>query len=285
MSLEPQRTAAVPDFLIRALGERYALEREIGRGGMATIYLAHDVQGDRPVALKVMHPNLVQSIGTDRFLREIEIARSLSHPRIVPLYDSGQLGGVLYYAMQYVQGESLFERLSREHRLPVADAIRIALDVADALDYAHRHGVLHRDVKPENILLEGGHGFVADFGLARAIGAANYRRLTETGVIVGTIFYMSPEQLREDPNLDQRTDIYSLGCLLYEMVTGIPPFPGTSISQLVTRILKSPVPSARSERSDVPESVDRAIARALAKSPAGRFATAEEFAAAIRPST
>jgi serine/threonine-protein kinase len=284
LSLESKHTASVPDFLIRALGERYALEREIGRGGMATIYLARDLQGDRPVALKVMHPNLVQSIGTDRFLREIEIARSLSHPRIVPLYDSGQLGGVLYYAMQYVQGESLFERLAREQRLTVSDAVRVAVDAAEALGYAHQHGVLHRDVKPENILLEGGRGFVADFGLARAIGAANYRRLTETGVIVGTIFYMSPEQLREDPNLDQRTDIYSLGCILYEMLTGVPPFPGTSISQLVTRILKSPVPSARSDRAEVPETVDRAIARALAKSPASRFATAEEFAAAIRPS-
>jgi serine/threonine-protein kinase len=283
LSATPQDTTAVPDFLIQALGQRYSLEREIGRGGMATIYLARDLRDGRSVAIKVMHPNLVKTIGTDRFLREIEIAATLSHPRIVSLYESGETGGVLYYAMPYVEGESLFACLAREYQLPLADALQIAQDVAEALGYAHEHGVLHRDVKPENILLNGGRAVVADFGLARAIGAANYRRLTETGVIVGTVFYMSPEQLREDFDLDQRTDIYSLGCLLYEMLTGIPPYPGTSINQLITRILKAPIPSARRARAEVPEAVDQAITRALSKTASGRFATAGEFAAALRP--
>ena len=281
MSFDSPQTTPVPELLTRALGERYLLEREIGRGGMATIYLAREREGGRAVAVKVMHPELVQSIGTDRFLREVDIARSLAHPRIVSLYESGEVNGVLYYAMQYVEGETLFSRVSREHQLGIDDAIRIAQDVAEALGYAHRHGVLHRDVKPENILLGNGRAFVTDFGLARAIGAANYRRLTETGVIVGTVFYMSPEQLREDPDLDQRTDIYSLGCLLYEMLIGLPPYPGTSINQLITRILKAPVPSARRERTDVPAAVDNAITRALSKTPSDRFATAEEFAAAL----
>jgi serine/threonine protein kinase len=208
------------------------------------------------------------------------IAAALSHPCIVPLLDSGNAGGVLYYIMPFVEGETLYTRLARENRLPLSDALRITHDVADALGYAHSRGVLHRDVKPENILLADGRALIADFGLARAIGAGDYKKLTETGIIVGTVFYMSPEQLREDRNLDQRSDIYSLGCILYEMLTGVPPYSGKSISDLVARILKAPVPSARKLNNAVPSALDAAIARALAKSPADRYGTMHELVAA-----
>jgi serine/threonine-protein kinase len=269
------------EVLTTALGDRYSLERELAHGGMATVYLARDVHQQRPVAIKVMHPKLATTLGTERFLREIEIARSMAHPLIVPLYESGAAGGVLYYIMPYVEGESLYERLQRERRLPLEDALQITHDVAAALGYAHGRGVLHRDVKPENILLAGGRALVADFGLARAIGAASYQKLTETGVIVGTVYYMSPEQLREDRDLDQRADVYSLGCILYEMLTGGPPYTGTTLTELATRILRAPVPSVRRVVASVPSAVDEAISRALTKSAAGRFATMEEFAAAL----
>lgn len=272
---------AVPESLTETLSARYAVEREIGRGGMATVYLARDLREDRQVAVKVMHQGLVATVGADRFLREIELAASLSHPRIVPLTDSGSAGRLLYYVMPYVEGETLYERLERERTLPLDQALQIARDVASALSYAHGRGVLHRDVKPENIMVSGNSAMMVDFGLARAIGAANYRRLTETGIIVGTVFYMSPEQIREDRDLDQRTDIYSLGCILYEMLTGAPPFTGRSLSDIVTRILRSPVPSARSVRPEIPTAVDDAVRRALAKVADQRFATAEDFAAAL----
>jgi serine/threonine-protein kinase len=233
------------------------------------------------VAIKVMHRGLAASLGSERFLREIEIASSLSHPLIVPLYDSGDAGGVLYYVMPFVEGESLFERLEREKRLPLDDALRIARDVADALGYAHGRGVLHRDVKPENILLAGGRALVADFGLARAIGAADRRKLTETGVMLGTVFYMSPEQICADHELDQRADIYSLGCILYEMLTGEPPYSGRSLEDVISRIIRAPVPPVQRLRAGVPAAVDQAIGRALAKSAAERFATMQEFAAAL----
>jgi eukaryotic-like serine/threonine-protein kinase len=274
---------AVRELLAEALGDRYALERELGRGGMATIYLARDVPGRRAVAVKVMHPGLIADIGAERFLREMEIAASLTHPLIVPLFESGDAGGIPYYIMPYVEGESLYARLQRERRLPLEDALQITHDVAAALGYAHGRRVLHRDVKPENILLAGGRALVADFGLARAIGAADYRRLTATGVIVGTAYYMSPEQLREDRDLDQRSDIYSLGCILYEMLTGGPPFTGRSLTEVATRILRAPVPSVSQVRAEVPAAIDAALARALAKSAAGRFATMLEFAAALPP--
>jgi serine/threonine protein kinase len=272
---------AVGALLAEALSGRYVIEREIARGGMATIYLARDLQRDEPVAVKVMSPRLATVLGTERFLREIQIAGQMSHPYIVPLYDSGNTGGVLYYIMPYVQGESLHERLEREKRLSLEEALRITRDVAGALGYAHGLGVLHRDVKPENILLAGGHALVADFGLARAIGASGYHRLTQTGIIVGTAYYMSPEQLREDRNLDQRADIYSLGCLLYEMLTGGPPYTGPSLKEVVTRIIRSPVPSVRRLHPSVPAAVDAAISRALAKSAADRFETMQDFTAAL----
>jgi eukaryotic-like serine/threonine-protein kinase len=271
------------ELLAEALGDRYSLQREVGRGGMATVYLAHDAQRREPVAIKVMHSNLADALDSKRFRREMGIAASLAHPLIVPLHDSGDAGGMLYYIMPYVEGQSLYERLQRERRLPLEDAVRITHDVAAALGYAHSRGVLHRDVKPENILLTGGRALIADFGLARAIGAADYAKLTETGVIVGTLYYMSPEQLREDRDLDQRTDIYSLGCILYEMLSGGPPYTGRSLTEVASRILRASVPSVRRLRADVPASVDQVIARALAKAAAERFTTMQELAAALPP--
>jgi serine/threonine protein kinase len=275
-----ESVTVVQDMLAEALADRYSLERELGRGGMATVYLARDLRDERPVAIKAMHRALVTALGTERFHREMGIAASLSHPLILPLYDSGDAGGVLYYVMPYVEGESLYQRLERERRLSVDDALRITHDVADALGYAHGRGVLHRDVKPENILLTGGRAVVADFGLARAIGAADYRKLTETGVVLGTVYYMSPEQLGGHRDLDQRADIYSLGCILYEMLTGEPPYTG-SLEQIVSRIVRAPIPSAQRLSAAVPTVVDQAIGRAIAKSAAERFGSMQEFAAAL----
>jgi eukaryotic-like serine/threonine-protein kinase len=269
--------------LSAALGDRYRFERELARGGMATVYLAHDLQRGQPVAIKVMQPKVATVLGPERFLREIRIARSMDHPLIVPVFDSGNVGEMLYYIMPYLEGESLYECLQRERRLPPADALQLTRDVASALGYAHAHGILHRDVKPENLLLAGGHAMVADFGLARAVGADS-RTLTETGVVVGTVYYMSPEQLREDRDIDQRTDIYSLGCILFEMLTGGPPYTGPSLKEVVTRILRAPVPSARRLNPDVPDVVDQAIAKALAKSATARFGTMAEFVKEFDPS-
>jgi serine/threonine protein kinase len=283
---------AVQQAVADALRDRYVLEREIARGGMATVYLGREVGQEQPVAVKVMHPDVAAIVGAERFRREIEIVRGMSHPGIVPLTDFGTAAGRLYYVMPYVDGESVYERVQREGRFPLHDALRITHEVAGALGYAHARGVLHRDVKPENILLAGylpqspgaaasWHALVADFGLARAIGAAEYQRLTETGVIVGTVFYMSPEQLREDRDLDQRTDIYGLGCILYEMLTGAPPFTGSSISDIVRRILRGPTPSATKANPQVPRAVDLAVGRALAKIPAERFQSMREFTDAL----
>ena len=241
----------IPEELRQAVGDRYRLERELGRGGMAIVYLAHDIQRERPVAIKVMHPRLATAIGAERFLREIALVQSMAHPLIVPHHDSGSAGDLLYYIMPYVAGETVFDCLERERRIPLEAALQITHDVASALGYAHSRGVLHRDVKPENILLAGGRALVADFGLARAIGSAEYEKLTQTGVIVGTIYYMSPEQLRED-TLDQRTDIYSLGCILFEMLTGGPPYAGRTLKEVATRILQAPVPSVRQIEPSVP---------------------------------
>jgi serine/threonine-protein kinase len=263
------------------------LEREIARGGMATVVLAREVGREQAVAVKVMHPHVATLIGAERFRREIDLVRAMSHPGIVPLTDSGTAAGLFYYVMPFVDGETVYDRVRREGRFPLADALRITHDVASALGYAHDRGILHRDVKPENLLLTNGPGpvraLVADFGLARAIGLANYQRLTETGIIVGTVFYMSPEQLREERNLDQRADIYSLGCILYEMLTGAPPFTGSSITDIIKRILKGSIPSAARANRDVPPAVEAAITRALAKAPADRFASMRDFSAALPP--
>jgi serine/threonine protein kinase len=241
---------------------------------MATVYLAEDLKHHRPVAVKVLHPELGAVLGGERFLREIELSARLTHPHILPLHDSGNADGFLFYVMPYVEGESLRDRLTREKQLPLDDALRIAREVADALSYAHARGVIHRDIKPENILLESGHAVVADFGIARAVSAAGGARLTETGLAVGTPQYMSPEQAAASGDLDGRCDLYSLGCVLYEMLAGHPPFQGSTAQELLARHATDPMPPLRTGRTTIPEGVEAAVAKALAKVPADRFATA-----------
>jgi serine/threonine-protein kinase len=263
-----------------AMGDAYRLERELGGGGMAVIYLATDVKHRRSVAVKVLRPEIAAAIGPDRFVREIEIAARLNHPHIVPLFDSGAAGGFVFYVMPLVDGESLRDRLDREHQLPLREARQIATEVADALTYAHGQGVIHRDIKPENILLSGGHAQVADFGIARAVLAAGHDRLTATGIAVGTPQYMSPEQA-SGLAVDARTDVYSLGCVLYEMLGGQAPFVGTTAQAVISQKLTAPTPSLRHTRESVPEAVDRVVRRALARLPAERFASASELAEAL----
>ena len=277
-------TAPPFDRLRAALAARYALERELGRGGMATVYLARDLRHGRLVAIKVLRPEIAAALGPERFLREIELAARLTHPHILPLHDSGQAGGFLYYVMPYIEGESLRERLEREGPLPLEDALRITRDVTSALSYAHGHDVVHRDIKPENILLSGGEAVVADFGIARAITAAAAGTLTETGIAIGTPGYMSPEQATESERLDGRSDIYSLGCMLYEMLAGEPPYTGANARSVIAKQLTDPVPSVRRLRDTIPPAIDGAVSKALAKAPADRFVTAAQFAEALTPS-
>ena len=262
-----------------ALADRYLLERELGRGGMATVYLARDLRHDRPVALKVLHPELAHALGPERFIREIRLAARLDHPHILSVHDSGETAGRLWFTMPYVEGESLRNRLAREPQLPLADALRITRAVADALGYAQRQGIIHRDVKPENILLQGERCVLADFGVARAVDAAG-ERLTETGFALGTPAYMSPEQAAADRHLDPRSDIYSLGCVVYEMLAGEPPFTGRTAQAIIARRLADPVPDLCTVR-DVPRQVERAVRQALARAPADRFADAPAFARAL----
>ena len=266
-----------------ALAGRYTLERELGRGGMATVWLAQDLKHDRPVALKVLRPELAAALGPERFLREVRITARLNHPHILPLLDSGDADGFLYYVMPYVAGESLRDRLEREKQLPLDDALQIAREVADALSYAHRRDVVHRDVKPENILLESGHAVVADFGIARAISAAGGEALTQTGIAVGTPAYMSPEQGAGSRELDGRSDLYSLGCVLYEMLAGRPPFVGPTVESIVHQHLTAELPNIASLRPAVPAGVVAALSRALAKTPADRFHPVALFGEAILP--
>jgi len=268
------------DQLRAAQRDRYAVERELGRGGMATVYLARDLKHKRPVALKVLGPDLSHSLGVERFQREIETAAGLQHPHILPLHDSGEAAGLLWYTMPYVEGESLRDRLTREPQLPLEEALRIAREVADALAYAHEHGVVHRDVKPENILLSGGHALVADFGVAKALDQASGGRLTETGMAVGTPQYMAPERAGGGP-VDARADVYALGCVLYEMLAGEPPFTGRTPQAVIAKRILEPLPHVRTLRESVPEPLEQALERALAKVPADRFATAGEFARAL----
>ena len=268
-----------------ALADRYVVQRELGRGGMATVFLAADVKHRRPVALKVLHPELAAAIGAERFLREIEIAARLQHPHILPLYDSGAAQGFLYYVMPYVEGESLRERLTREKQLPFDETVRIASEVASALAYAHGHGIVHRDVKPENIMLAVGTAVVTDFGIARAITAAENRPLTQTGTILGTPAYMSPEQATGQTELDGRSDEYSLACVVYEMLVGEPPFTGPTAHAIIARHSLDTVSPPSIVRATIPEAAEDAILRALAKVPADRFPTTTLFADALaRPS-
>jgi TolB-like protein/transposase len=269
------------ESLKSALADRYAIEREIGAGGMATVYLAQDLKHHRQVAVKVLLPDLAVAIGAARFLREIEIAAQLTHPHIVPLHDSGEADGFLYYVMPYIEGETLRGRIRREKQLSLEDALQITREVADALEHAHSLGVVHRDIKPENVLLTSGHAVVADFGIARAITEAGGQRLTETGLSVGTPAYMSPEQAMGERDVDARSDIYSLGCVAYELLAGDPPFAGTNPQAILARKTLEQPPPLRTARDTVPAPIERAILKALAKVPADRFATAAQLRDAL----
>ena len=278
----PDPSPSPPTQLAKALGAVYALERELGRGGMATVYAARDLRHQRAVAVKVLHPELSAVLGVERFLKEIELTASLQHPHILPLFDSGSADGLLYYVMPLVAGESLRGRLARERQLPVGDAVRIATEVASALDYAHRRGIIHRDIKPENILLgEDGSALVTDFGIALAVSQAGGERLTQTGLAVGTPQYMAPEQATGERSIDARADVYALGTVLYEMLAGEPPFSGSSAQAIVARLLTDTPRPLPAHRPAVPPHVAAAVQVALEKLPADRFPTARAFADAL----
>ena len=264
-----------------ALAGRYEIEREIGRGGMATVYLARDMRHARHVALKVLSPELGAVLGAERFLGEIRVTANLQHPNLLPLFDSGEAGGLLFYVMPFVDGETLRARLEREKQLPIDDAVRIAVAIASALAYAHEHGVIHRDLKPENILIQAGQPVIADFGIALAVSNAGGTRVTQTGLSLGTPQYMSPEQAAGDRAIDGRSDIYSLGAVTYEMLAGEPPHSGTSAQAIIAKLMTSEPQPLRALRKAVPNSVSDAVGKALEKSPADRFTTASEFAAAL----
>ncbi|MFI5311011.1 MAG: protein kinase [Gemmatimonadales bacterium] len=265
--------------LEQALTGRYTFERELGEGGMAVVFLAHDVRHDRSVALKVLRPEISAEIGAERFLREIKMAARLTHPHILPVHDSGEADGLLFYVMPNMEGRSLRELLQREKQLPLEDALRITREIASALDYAHRQQVIHRDVKPENILMHEGAALVADFGIGKALSSG--KQVTQTGMAVGTPAYMSPEQAGGEGDVDGRSDLYSLGCVLYEMLAGEPPFTGPSAQAIIAKRFMSPIPKVRVTR-DVPEALDDAITRSLARTPVDRFRTGAEFAEALR---
>jgi serine/threonine-protein kinase len=285
VSPDPQ---GIPTALANALADRYRLERQLGRGGMATVYLAHDLKHDRPVALKVLHPELASMLGPERFLREIRLAARLQHPHILSVHDSGGTAAgpgpeQLWFTMPYVEGESLRDRLQRDRQLPIPEAVRIAREASQALRYAHDHGVVHRDIKPENLLLtEDGNTLVADFGIARALtGSETDDRLTATGFAIGTPAYMSPEQASGSAEVDARSDVYSLGSVLYEMLTGEPPFSGTTAQAMIAKRLAGPAPAVSVLRPNVPLTVADAIGRALAIAPADRFQSMDEFSKAL----
>jgi serine/threonine-protein kinase len=274
--------------LTEALRERYRIERELGAGGMATVYLAQDLKHDRKVAIKVLRPELAAVIGAERFLIEIRTTANLQHPHILPLFDSGEAGNrdtgegtFLYYVMPYVEGETVRDRLTREKQLPVAEAVRIATEVAGALDYAHRHNVIHRDIKPENILLHDGRALVADFGIALAASKAGGTRMTETGMSLGTPHYMSPEQAMGERKITARSDVYALGCVLFEMLTGDPPFTGSTAQAIVAKVMTDEPAAPSRHRKAIPGHVDHAVLTALEKLPADRWGSASELAQAL----
>jgi len=264
-----------------ALAGRYVVEREVGEGGMATVYLAQDVKHERKVALKVLRPELAAVIGAERFLAEIKVTANLQHPHILPLHDSGEADSFLYYVMPYVEGETLRDKIKREKQLGIEEAVEMTRSVAGALDYAHRQGVIHRDIKPENILMHDGQALVADFGIALALSHAGGARLTETGLSIGTPHYMSPEQAMGDRELDARSDVYSLGAMLYEMLAGDPPYTGSTAQAIVAKVITEKAPSVMVHRDTVPAHVAAAINKALAKLPADRFGSAADFAEAL----
>ena len=270
------------DRLTTALADRYRLDHQLGQGGMATVYLAHDLRHDRQVAVKVLRPELAAVIGAERFLAEIKVTAHLQHPHILPLFDSGASDGFLFYVMPYVEGETLRDRLDRDRQLPIEEVVRLASGVAEALDYAHRHGVVHRDIKPENILVHEGQPLIADFGIALALTQANGSRLTETGLSLGTPHYMSPEQATGDRQIDGRSDIYALGAVAYELLAGEPPHDGPSAQAVIAKIVTEEPRRLRLLRASVPPHVEATIHKALAKLPADRFATAGEFGEAIK---
>ena len=267
--------------LVLALSGRYEIERELGAGGMATVYLARDVKHARQVALKVLHPELAAALGPERFLAEIRTTANLQHPHILPLHDSGEADGYLYYVMPFVAGEALRQRLDRETQLPIEDSVRIARETLSALDYAHRQGIVHRDIKPENILLHDGSALVADFGIALAVQSAGGQRMTQTGLSLGTPQYMSPEQAMGERHIDSRADVYAVGAVLYEMLTGEPPFSGASVQAIVAKVMTERPMSPRTVRDTIPVHVEAAALRALAKLPADRFATGKDFSDAL----
>jgi serine/threonine-protein kinase len=264
-----------------ALADRYAIERSVGRGGMAVVYEARDLKHERQVAVKVLRPEIAVALGPDRFLREIKIVAGLTHPHILPLYDSGDADGLLYFVMPYLEGESVRERVDRELQLPLDDAVQIARDAADALDYAHRRGIVHRDIKPENILLEEGRAFVADFGIARAVSLAGGDRITDTGIAIGTPAYLSPEQASGDVEIDGRSDIYSLGCVLYEMLAGEPPFTGPTAQVVIAKRFAADAVPLSALRDTVPGALDAVVRKALARTVVDRYDTADEFSDAL----
>jgi serine/threonine-protein kinase len=273
----------LPERLSTALADRYRIERELGQGGMATVYLAYDVRHDRKVALKVLRPELSAILGAERFLAEIKTTANLQHPNILSLFDSGEADGTVFYVMPYVEGESLRDRLVREKQLPVEDAVSIAREVASALDYAHRHGVVHRDIKPENILLHDGRALVADFGIALAVSRSDGgTRMTETGMSLGTPFYMSPEQAMGEREITAKSDVYALGCVTYEMLVGEPPFMGPTAQAIIARVMTETPRSLQLQRHTIPPHVEAAVRRALEKLPADRFQSAADFATALR---
>jgi serine/threonine protein kinase/Flp pilus assembly protein TadD len=267
--------------LISALASRYRLDRELGRGGMATVYLAEDVRHDRRVALKVLHPELSSALGPDRFLREIKLAARLNHPHIVPLFDSGEAGGYLFYVMPVVEGESLRDRLLRDGQIPLEEALQLVRGIASALDYAHRNNIVHRDIKPENVMLQEGEAMVMDFGIAKAVSVAAGENLTQTGMMVGTPAYVSPEQAAGDTVVDGRSDQYSLGCVLFEMLSGRKPFTGPTAQAVLSKRFTDPVPSIKSVFEAAPEEVDTALQKALSRDATDRFSTTMDFARAL----
>ena len=282
-SSDPRRLplTSTPARLTAALSDRYRLDRELGQGGMATVYLAEDLRHGRKVAIKVLHPELSAVLGGERFLAEIKVTANLQHPHILGLIDSGEADGLLYYVMPYVAGESLRARLMRERQLPVDEALRLSREVASALDYAHRQGVVHRDIKPENILLQDGAALVADFGIALAVHQAGGSRMTQTGMSLGTPAYMSPEQAMGEREIGARSDVYALGAMTYEMLAGEPPFTGPNSQAIVAKVLTEQPPPLRAKRPMVSPAAEAAILTALQKLPADRWGSAHEFSDAM----